>query len=136
MVADVQRHVAGEDDLRLIGMLEVDVALGKDGRAIGIVGRYRLPGVVVGIEQRSRGHEVVVDALVVDDLARNAAEVVVAEDVIDVVLGVDDVLDGAVLLDLFAHGDGLRRQLGGVDDDGSLGGEHVARVAAADGDVG
>ena len=56
------------------------------------------------------------DALVVDDLA-GAAEVVVAEDVVDVMLGVDHVLDRAVLLGLLAHRHGLGGQLRRVDDD-------------------
>jgi len=54
------------------------------------------------------------DAPVVDDLT-GALEPVVAEDVVDVVLGVHHEPDGAVLLGLLPHGDRLRGQLRGVD---------------------
>ena len=69
-------------------------------------------------------------ALVVDDLA-GAAEPVVAEDVVDVVLGVDEVADRAVRLGRGAHRDGLGRQLRRVDDDDPVRGHDEARVAAA-----
>ena len=75
-------------------------------------------------------HEVVSDTLVVDD--RHRLEVVVAKDVVDVVLGVDDVADGAVRLGLLAHGHGLGRQLWRVDDHDAVGGDDEAGVAATD----
>jgi hypothetical protein len=67
---------------------------------------------------------------VVDDLA-GAAEPVVAEDVIDVILGVDQVADRAVRLGLLPHRDCLRRELRRIDDDDAGRCRHEARVAAA-----
>ena len=65
------------------------------------------------------------------DYRARTLEVVVAEDVVDVMLGVDDIADRAVRLGLRAHRNGLRRQLRRIDHDNPVAGDDVARVAAA-----
>ncbi len=65
-------------------------------------------GVLEGVELRSHLHEVVVDALVMDDLPC-PSEVVVAEGVVEVVLGVDDASDVTVRLGLLKQHDRLGR---------------------------
>ena len=133
--ADPQGEVAGEDDVALVRVGEVVVAVREDRLAVGVVGGDGLVCVVEGVQGRGDLHEVVVDALVVHDLA-GAAEVVVAEDVVDVVLGVDDVADLALGLGLLAHGDRLGGQLRGVDDDDTVVGDDHAGVATAKRGVG
>src|SRR4029453_3790651 len=66
----------------------------------------------------------------VDD--RHALEPVVAEDVIDVVLRVDEVAQRTVCLALGPHRYGPCRQLRRVDLDDAIRGDHEARVAAAE----
>ena len=129
VVADPQRQVAGEHDgpARQVGV--VQVAIGDQRRRLGVVGRDRLERVGERVERRVRVHEDVVQRLVVDDLA-GAAEPPVAEDVVDVVLGVDQVADRAVRLRLGAHRDRARRELRRVDDDDAGRRGHEARVAA------
>ena len=67
VVADAQRQVAGEHDRALWQVGVVVVALGDERRRLGIVGRDRLERVRERVERRVRVHEVVVQALVVDD---------------------------------------------------------------------
>jgi hypothetical protein len=119
----------------LVGIREVGLPVREDGLSLGVVGGDGLVGVVERVQGRGDLHEVVVDALVVDHLT-GAPEVVVAEDVVDVVLGVDDVADVAVRLGFLTHGHGLGRQLRGVDDDDAPVGDDHARVAAPLGRVG
>ncbi len=120
-----------EHDLASVRIGLVDVALREDAGALGVVGGNRLGGVREWVEDRPDDHEVVRHALVMDDPA-GALEVVVAEDVVDVVLGVHHVSDRPERLRLLAHGHGPRRQLRRVDHHHPVGGRHVARVAAAD----
>ncbi len=129
VIADPQRQVAREDDLSPVRIGLVHVAGGEDRGALGIIGGNRLGGVGEGIEDRADDHEVVGHALVVNDPS-GALEVVVAEDVVDVVLGVHHVPDRSVRLCFLPHRHGPRRQLRGVDHHHAVGGRDVARVAA------
>ncbi len=119
----------GEDDGALVGVLVVDVTVGDQRRRFGVVGRDRLERVREWVQGGVRVHEVVVQALVVDH--RHALEPVVAEDVVDVVLRVDEVADRTVRLGLRPHRDRARRELRRVDRDHPVGGRDEARVAAA-----
>src|SRR4029079_18055013 len=132
VVADPElQEVAGEDDRASGQVGVVVVAVGQDRGAVGVVGRDRLERVGERVERRLRVHEDVPERLVVDDLA-GAPEPVVAEDVVDVVLGVDEIADAAVALRLLAHRDGPGRELRRVDDDDAVRRRDEAGVAAAE----
>ena len=75
-------------------------------RAVWVIGGEGLLGVVVRVQLRCRHHEVVIDALMVNDGAGTLEEVV-AEDVVDMVLGVDEIANRAMLLGLGTHLDRL-----------------------------
>ena len=130
VIPDAQRQVTGKDNRALVGITVILVALGKDGRAFRVIRGDGLFRIGERVEIREDHHEPVVDALVVDDLA-GTLEVIVPEDVVDVMLGVDQVPDRSVRFRKRSHRDCPGRQLGGVDDHDPIRGSHEARVAAS-----
>ena len=100
--ANPKGHVALEHDGPLVRIAEVRLPVREDVLAVRVVGRNRLRRVGERIDVWIDHHEGVVHTLVVDDRA-GALEVVVAEDVVDVMLGVDQVADRTMRLGQLAH---------------------------------
>src|ERR1700730_16768789 len=129
--ADPQVQVRVEHQVTLVGFRVILVAVREQGRAFWIVRGYGLRGVVERVEIGTWDHEVVIYALVVHHWA-SALEVVVPENVVYMMLGVDHVPDRSPQLGLLAHLDCLAGQLRRVHHHHARRGNHEARVTASD----
>jgi hypothetical protein len=132
VVADMQDQPVGEGDGRRVG-----------GRVIGMADQPHAVGVhllvaLALVVEAAEGVEILLEAFLKLDLAdhRHLREISVARDVVAMRLGVDQVADRRLFLELLAPAHRVDRLLRRVDHHVAVAGLDIARVAAGEIDFG